>query len=231
MYMQGNSLVRQQGRLMEINAKFTSTFVSEAFGRLGVLWSASRAAIIPVLVIAALWTVSASIAKASCSISDTPRFGAATLGSELLGAQQTADLNQSSEPASRHGQRLSIVGLWDVTFYSDGQAFDEGFDQWHSDGLELLNDNGPPEPPNGSGSICVGVYKKTGPATYKLRHPFWTFDGNGDLTGSAVLLEWIALDKSGNSYRGSLTMLFYDLGGNLIGRRDGTLKASRITPD
>jgi len=44
----------------------------------------------------------------------------------------------------------SIVGFWDVRFLlPTGELIDEGFDQFHSDGLEILNDNGAPQPANG----------------------------------------------------------------------------------
>src|SRR6516164_8310563 len=73
---------------------------------------------------------------------------------------------------------VAITGLWHVKFLAGGQTFDEGFDLWNSDGTEILNDIAPPQPANGSGTICLGVFKTVGPRTYKLRHPFWIFDAN-----------------------------------------------------
>jgi hypothetical protein len=63
-----------------------------------------------------------------------------------------------SLPSSQDGkddENVSIVGLWTVTFNSNGQVFDQGYDQWHSDGTEILNDTAPPQPANGAGTICL----------------------------------------------------------------------------
>jgi hypothetical protein len=124
-----------------------------------------------------------------------------------------------------------IVGLWLVTFNADGQVFDQGFDQWHSDGTEILNDTAPPQPANGAGTVCLGVFKKTGPRAYKLNHPFWSFDVNGNLVATGVFRESVTVDAGGDSYAGSFTFDLFDLSGNLIDEVQGTLTATRITPD
>lgn len=97
---------------------------------------------------------------------------------QILGLSQPAQKNLEDDDND------SIVGLWHVKFLSGGQLFDEGFDQFHSDGTEILNDTAPPQPANGAGTVCLGVFKKTGPSTYKLQHPFWIFDANGILAGT-----------------------------------------------
>jgi len=125
----------------------------------------------------------------------------------------------------------SIVGLWHVLLISDGQPFDEGFDQWHRDGTEILNDTAPPQPANGAGTVCLGVYKKTGPGTYKLKHPFWSFDANANLVGSGVILQTVTLGPDGNTYQGSFTFDLFDLSGTLVFEATGTLTAERITAD
>ena len=58
----------------------------------------------------------------------------------------------------REPERALIVGLWKVTFTSGGQVTDVGFDAWHSDGTETLNDVSPI-----SHNVCLGVWKQTGP--------------------------------------------------------------------
>jgi hypothetical protein len=123
------------------------------------------------------------------------------------------------------------VGFWHVLFTSGGQVFDEGYDQWHSDGTEILNDTAPPQPANGAGTICLGVYKKTGPRTYKLKHPFWSFDATGTLVGTGVILEVVTVDRTDNSYTGSFEFITYDLQGNVMSDTTGELKAERITVD
>jgi hypothetical protein len=146
---------------------------------------------------------------------------------------QTERLQQQSPQSSAADEddNAPIVGLWHVRFLSGGQLFDEGFDQWQSDGTEILNDTAPPQPANGAGTICLGVFKKTGPRTYKLRHPFWSFDANGNLAGTGVFLENITVDKSGNNYGGSFSFFTYDLNGNVTSGVTGEIKAERITVD
>jgi hypothetical protein len=124
----------------------------------------------------------------------------------------------------------SIVGLWYVTFVSGGQVFDTGYDQWHNDGTEILNDTAPPQPANGAGTVCLGVYKQTQPGSIKLKHPFWAFDASGNFAGNGVISETIALDSEGNAYHGSFSYKVYDPSGNLIFSTTGTLSAQRITP-
>ena len=165
--------------------------------------------------------------NAACHASQNPRLGVAWPESKFLQGQG----NTASSSVGSTQEEVSIVGLWHVFFVSGGQPFDEGFDEWHSDGTEILNDNAPPQPANGSGSICLGVYKKTAPDTYKLRHPFWSFDANGNLVGSGAILETVTLDAGGDSFHGSFTFDAYDLSGNLISEVTGDLSAKRITVD
>jgi hypothetical protein len=135
------------------------------------------------------------------------------------------------QPSETVQQNACLVGLWKVTFYSGGEVLFEGFTQWHSDGTEILNTNGSPGAPYGTGGVCLGVYKKIGPRTYKATHRVWIFDGSGKLAATVVNLQKITVNKSGNTYSGSFSILRYDLDGNPIGRVDGTLTAKRITPD
>ena len=147
---------------------------------------------------------------------------------------QVQNHESMSLPSSRDGkpgENVSIVGLWAVTFNSKGQVFDQGYDQWHSGGTEILNDIAPPEPANGSGAFCLGVYKKTGPRSFKLVHPAFAFDANGNLAAHILLLENVTVDRNGKSYRGTFSFLQYDLSGNLIFQADGDLLAERITAD
>jgi hypothetical protein len=51
---------------------------------------------------------------------------------------------------------------------------DVGFEQWHSDGTEMLNDT----PPPASGNVCLGTWEKIGPQTYTLVHPAFNAEGN-----------------------------------------------------
>lgn len=144
---------------------------------------------------------------------------------QILGLSQPAQTNLEDDDND------SIVGLWHVKFLSGGQLFDEGFDQFHSDGTEILNDTAPPQPANGAGTVCLGVFKKTGPSTYKLQHPFWIFDANGILAGTGVFLEEIVVDKEGKTFSGTFSFFTYDLSGAVTSQATGDLRGERITVD
>lgn len=123
----------------------------------------------------------------------------------------------------------TIVGLWDIKFISDNQVVDEGFDQYHSDGTEILNDTAPPP----TGNVCLGVYQNTGPRSLKLRHPSWIFDPtNTFAVGRATILENVTVDKGGRTFTGTFRVQLTDLDGNSLGPDlTGDLKGDRITPD
>ena len=124
----------------------------------------------------------------------------------------------------------SIIGLWDAQFFSQGALFDEGYDQFHSDGTEIMNDI--PNP--ASGNVCLGIFVPSGPRNYLLHHVFWNFDNTGTIAGRGVWDSTLTMDKSGNSYTGTWIIKNYDLNGNLITSGplapvSGTLQAARIS--
>ncbi len=169
-------------------------------------------------------------ANAQCGVS--PRHNLSALNALALPIPSTAARPATQESNAQNGEEPTIVGLWDVKFMSDNQLFDEGFDQYHSDGTEILNDI----PPPASGNICLGVWAKTGPRSFKLRHPFWIFDPatNTTVIGRGSIVEHITLDRRGQSFKGPFTFEFRDLFGNpLPGFLDvsGNLVADRITVD
>jgi len=164
----------------------------------------------------------------ACKYPPTPTLGVGFSGPEPFQTQTPA---QETFPSTKQDDDASIVGFWHVLFVSGGQVFDEGYDQWHNDWTEILNDTAPPQPANGTGTICLGVYKKTGPRTYKSKHPFWSFDATGTLVGTGVILETLNVDRSGDHYTGSFEWITYDLKGNVTSDIKGDLKAERITVD
>ena len=125
--------------------------------------------------------------------------------------------------------RAPIVGLWDIKFYSGTQVVDEGFDAWHSDGTEILNDTPPPV----TGNVCLGVWIQTGRSSFKLKHPSWIYDvtTNTQLAGQAIIRENVTVSRDGNSFSGTFTTDVYDTFGNLQAHFDGQVKATRIRPD
>ena len=171
-----------------------------------------------------------SSARADCGLSARHKLTA--LGVPNATARTNPMLADASAQEDRDSD--SIVGLWHVIFKdSGGQFFDEGYDQFHNDGTEVLNDI--PNP--AFGNVCLGVYERNDrgePLTYKLHHVFWDFDSNGNLSGRGVWDSILKLDHSGNSYTGTWSMKNHDLSGNLITSGSlapvsGTLKARRIT--
>lgn len=143
----------------------------------------------------------------------------------------TIQSNRGLMSAASRSSTTSIVGLWTATFTSGGQVFDMGYDQWHSDGTEILNDIAPPQPANGAGTICLGVYVRTGANTYHLRHPFWSMDANGNLAATGFILEDITVDSDGQTYSGDFSFLEYNLNGDLIFDAEGSVSATRMTAE
>jgi len=127
-------------------------------------------------------------------------------------------------------KEASIVGLWSITYFvgRSNDIWDQGFEQWHSDGLELSNDNAVPP---SLGNVCVGVYKQIGPRTFKLRHMTWNFDTAGHLTGTFELLQTVTVAPNGKTFTGTYVSDSYDLNGKVIPslHAEGVLSAKRIT--
>jgi hypothetical protein len=140
----------------------------------------------------------------------------------MLGAAIPNPVAESAAAAAP----VSIVGLWNVSFLSGGAVVDVAFDAWHSDGTEILNDYTNPI----EGNVCLGVWEQTGPRTYKLKHPSWSFDAGGNLQGTVIIGEVVTVSANGNSYSGSYTYDIYDIAGNFIEAFTGTIKATRIKP-
>jgi hypothetical protein len=172
-------------------------------------------------------------ARAECGVAANqftlvPRLSATTVPDAIAigrdGEREAYALLTTAAPDPGPGG--SIVGLWKTTFTSGGQVIDQGFDQWNSDGTEILND----EPPPQTGNVCLGVYVKAGPS-YKLKHPSWTYDANGNLTGTAIIREQVTVRPDANTYQGTFTIDLYDLNGNHLGQFGGTIAATRIAVD
>ena len=84
-------------------------------------------------------------AHAQCGPSQTPRPIAA--GTSLPAwplPKRPRPIDWRPEASRSQGGQASIVGLWNISFLIGGQIVDQGFDVWHADGTELLNDNPPP---------------------------------------------------------------------------------------
>ena len=205
----------------------------------------------------AVGTIAAGVAApcfAGCGLYYAPATGAlARALTNAVGADaQSAKVAESElSPAAENDASAAhggIVGLWNVTFVSDGGAYplpipagvvtDFGTVQWHGDGTELMVSGG--RPPS-SGDVCMGAWDKTGPATYKLKHVALAWV-SGDtppplgpvspamFVGPATIREVVTLDRSHNSYAGTFTIDQYASDGTtLLEHVSGTITATRIT--
>lgn len=130
----------------------------------------------------------------------------------------------------------AIVGLWKVSFTArgnkdipDGAPIDQGYATWHDDGTELMNSGRPPI----TSSFCMGVWKQIGPTTYKLNHVALSWDPTGTVfVGPASIREIVTVDRSGNHYSGTFTIVQFSTDETtVLARVTGTIGATRITAD
>jgi len=133
------------------------------------------------------------------------------------------------------GDNGSIVGLWTVSFHIEDSAelWDQGFEQFHSDGTELAMDVAVPP---AAGNVCVGVWDRIGPRGAKLHHVGWNWDISvtpAALAGVFVLDMTVEMGGGGRTFSGHYVTDSYDNDGNVIPalHAEGLVTATRITPD
>ena len=181
---------------------------------------------LPCLTVIAFAAVFASTAGATCNPSKAPQFRAANRALPFVSMKSLAPVIRAAD-ANPAATEPSIVGYWYVRFVADGQLVDDGFDMWHSDGTEVLNDTTAPS----TGNVCLGVWAKTAPFTYTLKHPSWIFDSAGvNVVGVVIIREQITLDPSGDSFKGLTTFDAYDLSGNPLDHESSEITGQRISP-
>ncbi len=129
---------------------------------------------------------------------------------------------------------MSIVGFWKFRFVAEGNAtipngtvVGSGFKQWHDDGTEIENSFRAPA----TQSFCLGVWKKTGGASYALNHFALSWDVNNHFVGPANIREEVTVAHGGQSYAGTRTVDQFDPSGNLLAHITGNVTAVRITVD
>jgi hypothetical protein len=179
--------------------------------------------------------VATPIAKAAC--------GAAThngdrLSPELRSLQEPSaqgeedPSDQAASPEAqgeeKHDSRVTVLGLWKTVAFSGGLLNDVGFQQFSAGGTELVNDVGAF---NAGTNFCVGAWKKVGPRSYDLVHPFFLFSGTNAI-GVSIEKAHLIVSRDGNRFRGTWTQDNYDLSGNLMPgfHFDGTIMGTRIAP-
>lgn len=142
---------------------------------------------------------------------------------------QSQSAVEPDEPWHSDG-REAIVGLWKVQFTAtDNSGYsDFGYSQWHSDGTEVLNSGGrAPATQN----FCLGVWAKTGDATYKLNHFALSYDQmTGVLDGKVNIREEVKVNANRNAFSGTFTITAYDsTGTNVVHRVQGDVTGTRVT--
>ena len=155
----------------------------------------------------------------------------------------------TSASGSSSDNSATVVGMWHVTFTSDGNnvapffipdgaPLDDGYAQWHSDGTEIMNSLRDPATSN----FCLGVWQAEGGRTYKLNHFALSWDNTGALcvpepgaascfVGRANIREEVTVDPHGQTYSGTVTIDQYGTSGQLLFRLRGLVSAQRITAD
>ncbi|MDQ2778420.1 MAG: hypothetical protein M3Y32_02550 [Pseudomonadota bacterium] len=141
----------------------------------------------------------------------------------------------------------SIVGLWKVSFISDGSAYpgpipagvetDFATVQWHPDGTEFMISGG--RAPS-TGDVCMGVWEQTGHRTVKLNHLAlaWVSQDTpapvgpvlpAAYLGPGVIHETVKLSPDGNTYTGKFTIDQYTADGiTLVEHLGGTVTGTRV---
>jgi hypothetical protein len=184
-----------------------------------------------VLGIAALGAGFVSAAEASCVMPDASSGAVWQLkpSKAWQGASRTAWVSGGAD--------ATIVGFWHVDFVAkgntngipDGAPIDSAYVQWHLDGTEIMNSARDPR----TSSFCLGVWKRTGPFTYTLKHVALSWDGSGNPVGPATISESVTLSHDGNSYTGHFTITQYATDGTTILPPTpivGTISGKRINP-
>jgi len=179
----------------------------------------------------ALALIACFVSNAHAGCANTPgSVGALNANLFSSGKSQSASAHSAPQPAGS-----DIVGMWEVELVAkniphtppEGIVIDHGYAQWHSDGTEIMNSSRPPA----MGNFCLGVWKKTGAATYSLTHRALSFNPDGTPEGPAHIHEVVVVDRSGNTFSGTFTFDQFDTLGNLKIHIEGVVRGTRIEPE
>lgn len=177
---------------------------------------------------------------------------AASAGAQCIGSPVTRAALQSSTRTNLMGRSYRpvvdivnpnavIVGMWHVKLtatqvsngvpFGPGTEFDAGYQQWHSDGTEMLNSARPPI----TQSFCMGVWTQTGLRSFKLNHFAISWGPDGTRTGPTTITEEVTVSADGKTFSGRFTITDYvetdKPSGNSISFQDsieGTITGAKI---
>jgi hypothetical protein len=175
---------------------------------------------IAILAVATFCSVPISKVTA-CTLDFSGKAASSLPGAALLRAAMTPDGEEErrNEPV--------IVGLWSTTVSQGDKVLLRGFDAYHSDHTEVLNEFHDPR----TGNVCLGVWKQTGHRTYKLTHPAFLWDANGNWIGYRILRQTVTVDDTGNGFSGTWSVDRTDTNGNVLSHLDAEIVGTRITVD
>lgn len=178
------------------------------------------------------WCAGSGFTASACDAAHRSSYGSvmnSILAAPMaqLTTPSATDGQVSTEHAAAGPSAQELVGLWHVVASSGGQIVDQEFEVWHSDGTEEILDITPPAEEN----ACFGIWVQTSRDTVKLKHPAWTFDANGNLTGTAILRETVTIERGENKFTGTYTLDYYDTSGKSTGHFTGEVQGTRITVD
>ena len=195
------------------------------------------------LLSAAVLAASAIEARAACMTRGASKPSALTGAARLARPGATPILAGAAQGAGANGAG-PIVGQWQVLMTAfpgtnNEFIFDFGFQQFHSDGTELMISGGVPPT---IGNVCIGAWERSAGGEIRLRHMTWNWAGNevlGDLPTGYYLLEvTLRTNSQGTAYTGTWRAASFDLGTGPLGSGgspqpnsefEGTLQAERIS--
>jgi hypothetical protein len=193
---------------------------------------------VKILLAATLSALTAVSASANCGTTKNPSPAAYQSAMQSFQRMQARLSAQPAQAAAEpRATAPTIVGLWHSVLLADPKGgyntagpnvIDEGFEIWHADGTEVLNDISAPV----TGNVCFGVWSQTGPLTYQLKHPTWIFDETStQVIGIGTIAEQVTLDANGNSFSGTSTFDILDLTGANIVHFSAAVLGERINSD
>lgn len=157
----------------------------------------------------------------ACTVDPSPNAGRSLLRVPLLHVAMARDddHDRRNEPA--------IVGLWSFTVTVNGAISLRGFEAYHSDHTEIINEFHDPR----TGNVCLGIWETIGWRTYKLKHLAFLWDADGNWIGYRIVRQTVTVDNGGNTFSGPWSVDRTDKDGNVLLHNDGEIAATRITVD
>jgi hypothetical protein len=145
----------------------------------------------------------------------------------VLAHNQSPTVQAGSTAAQPISAKTSIVGMWHIQFVVGDHTIQEAYQIWNVGGTEVHNPNVDPR----TGSVCLGVWRHAAHGTYKLAHRVWSYDTEGNFTGTIHLSETLNLGDGGKTHNGSFALDFYDPTGAFQFEVAGDVKGERIKVD